>query len=220
MVIIAPSLLSANAGNYDKDIKVIEEGGAKYLHIDVMDGHFVPNMSFGPNIVQGIRENSNLFFDVHLMIEKPEQFVIPFIEAGADSVTIHVEASDKIKDFINTCKQHGVKAGVSLRPQTPVSSIEGFISDLDLLLIMSINPGFGGQSFMPESLERISEAKLLREKHKANFLISVDGGVNAENAGKIRQAGADILVAGSAIFGKEDRKAAIQDIINSAEQRA
>lgn len=212
---IAPSLLAANAGRYNEEIKSVEAAGAQYLHIDAMDGHFVPNLSFGPNIVEGIRPGSSLFFDVHLMIRHPERFVDSFVKAGADAITIHAEAADDINRFIEYCREKNVKAGIALSPQTPVNIIKEYLAELDILLIMGINPGFGGQKFIPEILMKIEQAKLLREKLNAGYLISVDGGVNSDNAGMIKEMGADILVAGSAVFGKSDRKAAIEEMMSA-----
>lgn len=209
-MILSPSLFAANAGRLDEEIAQVEQAGAEYLHIDVMDGMFVPNLSFGYNILSGIRKNSRLFFDVHLMIEKPERFLDPFIREGADGVTVHYEATDALDEIAETCREENVKFGVALCPKTPVSVLEPWAGVLDILLIMSIEPGFGGQPFMPEAVPRIREASALRNKKNAHFLISVDGGVNPKTAPLCREAGADILVAGSSVFRARDRKAALE----------
>lgn len=212
-MIISPSLLAANAGNYARDIKEIETAGAKYLHIDVMDGHFVPNLSFGPNILDGIRNESDLYLDVHLMVENPMDFIEPFSKAGAGGITVHAEAKGSIEEMQKICNELNVDFGIALRPQTNLESIEKYFSIIDLLLIMSINPGFGGQKFMPEAVNRIQKASELRKKHSGNFLISVDGGINEETGLLAARAGADILVTGSYLFKASDRRDAIKKLL-------
>jgi len=209
--LIAPSLLSADFANLEREIEAIEEAGADWLHIDVMDGHFVPNITFGPQVVAAIRRVTKLPLDVHLMIEHPENFYRNFIDAGSDALTVHVETSDDLESLLDKIKEQGkgVHAGVSLNPPTPLAQIERLLPQIDILLVMSVNPGFGGQSFIVSSLEKIAAAKALRECGDADFLIAVDGGVNIENIGKVASVGADVLVAGAAIFKTPDYAATI-----------
>jgi len=198
---ISPSLLSADFSNIEKDIKMVEAGGADLLHVDVMDGHFVPNITFGPFILKAIKRVSTIPLDVHLMIENPGDYVDDFIDAGADYLTIHAEATVHLHRVIQQIKDRGVKVGVSLNPHTPLSMIEEVISDVDLVLIMAVNPGFGGQSFIINTLDKLKRLqKLLKEKNAEHVKVEVDGGVKLENIKEISDAGCDIFVSGSSIF--------------------
>lgn len=214
-MIIAPSLLAANPSCYRTELELIQECGAKYLHIDVMDGHFVPNISFGPDIIKGLRKTSELFFDVHLMISNPEMYIQRFIDVGADSITIHCEAAHDVLRLNKYCRQRNVKFGVAINPRTPLTEIYSFRDFTDIFLIMSVQPGFGGQAFIPESISRIEQLHAMRESNGYSYLISVDGGVKESNCREIIQAGADILVAGSAVFGKKDKAEAIRSLSRS-----
>lgn len=211
---IAPSLLSADFSNLEREIKMLESGGAQLLHIDVMDGHFVPNITVGPVVVESINEVADILLDVHLMIEDPVYYVDAFIDAGADYLTIHVESTPHIHSVIQKIKSRGIKAGISLNPHTPLNSIENIISDIDMVLIMSVNPGFGGQKFIPHSIDKIIQLnKMIKEMNLQNVEIEVDGGIKFENIKEVSDAGCDILVSGSGIFNAPDPKQMLKDMI-------
>ncbi len=209
---IAPSILSADFARLEEDVKKVEAGGADLLHVDVMDGHFVPNITIGPLIVQALRPRTKLPFDVHLMVENPERYIDAFAEAGADYLTVQVEACVHLQGVLQAIKTAGMKAGVALNPHSPLATIEEVLADLDLILIMSVNPGFGGQKFIPESLDKLRRTQqLLRQRGFADIEIEVDGGVKLENAKEIAAAGAEILVSGSGIFGTPDPAETIRE---------
>ncbi|RBP95196.1 ribulose-5-phosphate 3-epimerase [Cytobacillus firmus] len=209
MVKIAPSILSADFSKLGEEIKDVERGGADYIHVDVMDGHFVPNITIGPLIVDAIRPVTKLPLDVHLMIENPDNYIEAFANAGADYITVHAEACKHLHRTIHFIKSFGVKAGVVLNPATPVNMIEHVIDDIDMVLLMSVNPGFGGQKFIHGVLPKIKAVKEMADAKGLNIEIEVDGGVNEETAQLCIEAGANVLVAGSAIYNQKDRAGAI-----------
>jgi ribulose-phosphate 3-epimerase len=209
MLKIAPSILSADFAKLGEEITAVEKAGADYIHVDVMDGHFVPNITIGPLIVEAIRPVTKLPLDVHLMIDNPDQYIEAFAKAGADYITVHVEACRHLHRTIHHIKSFGIKAGVVLNPATPVNTIEHILKDIDMVLLMSVNPGFGGQKFIPEVLPKIRKVKEMADSIGKEIEIEIDGGVNSETARLCIEAGANVLVAGSAIYDQEDYAAAI-----------
>lgn len=209
MPIIAPSLLSANFLHLEKDCQMLNESQADWFHLDVMDGRFVPNISFGLPVISHIRKATNKVCDVHLMIEEPEKYTQAFKEAGADILTVHIEACHHLHRNIQQIKALGMKAGVAVNPHTSVDLLKDIIADVDVVCLMSVNPGFGGQSFIPRTIEKIKQLKAIINQASSNCLIEIDGGVTLENANEILAAGADVLVAGNTVFKSADPKATI-----------
>jgi len=205
-MILAPSILSANFAYLGKAVEMCRAGGAHWIHVDVMDNQFVPNLTIGPPVVKSLRPLTEKFIDVHMMVMEPEKLVEPFARAGADHITFHIEATDKPREMINLIRDHGKNVGISLKPITPLTEIEPFLDQVDMVLVMSVEPGFGGQGFLPESLDKITELKQLIKEQclRDKVKIEVDGGIKLQNAREVLKAGADILVSGSEIFHAED----------------
>lgn len=204
MLKLAPSILSADFGHLAEDVKKIEEGGADYIHVDVMDGHFVPNISFGAPVMKCLNGKTSLPYDVHLMIENPDRYIDDFVTPQTEYITVHQEACVHLHRTVQNIKSKGVKAGVSINPATPVSTLECILPDVDMVLIMSVNPGFGGQKFIPGALGKVRELAEVKRSKGLDFVIEIDGGITLDNIGEVMEAGVEMAVAGSAVFKAED----------------
>lgn len=203
-IIISPSVLACDFAKAGEEVKKVYEGGAEYIHLDVMDGIFVPNISFGPGFIKALRPHSKAVFDTHLMIVDPMRYIDAFVDAGSDIITIHVESCDNVEQTLKYIKSKGIKTGIVIKPKTPVSDVVPYLHLIDMLLIMSVEPGFGGQSFIPESLEKLRQARQMIDNCPYDIDLEVDGGVNTENISDIIEAGANVIVAGSAVFRAEN----------------
>ena len=215
MTIVAPSILSADFSRLGEEIKSVEEAGADWIHVDVMDGHFVPNITIGPPVVKSLRKITELQLDVHLMIENVDLYIPEFASAGADIITIHQEACVHLHRSVALIKEHGKKAGIAINPGTPVETLGSIIAEIDLVLVMSVNPGFGGQSFIESSIDKVSAIKKMIEQSGSSALIEIDGGITADNCGRATSAGVNALVAGSAVFKSDDYAKIISTLKNS-----
>lgn len=215
MKLLAPSILSANFGNLMQDIRSVEMGGADWIHCDIMDGHFVPNITFGPMVVKAVKGLTSLPVDCHLMIEDPDKYIDDFVNAGADYITVHQEAVYHLHRTIQKIKDSGIKAGVVINPATPVASLEEILPEIDMVLVMSVNPGFGGQKFITKALDKIKKLDHLRKENDYNYIIQIDGGITSENVKTVSEAGCDCFVAGSSVFGKDNITAATIELKNN-----
>lgn len=211
MIKMAPSILSADFARLLEDVKKVERAGCEYLHIDVMDGHFVPNITLGPAIVKSLRKDVNMVFDAHLMIENPDNYIKDFVDAGCDMIVVHEEACTHLHRTVQNIKSFNIKAGVALNPATPIENIKYILNDIDMVLIMTVNPGFGGQSFIGTMIDKIKELKALIDEKGLDVDIQVDGGIKPSNVSEVVKAGANVIVAGSAIFNSNDIEATVKE---------
>jgi ribulose-phosphate 3-epimerase len=217
--ILSPSLLAADFTKLGQQLEQIEKGGAQYIHLDVMDGIFVPNISFGIPVIKSIRKSSNLIFDVHLMIVEPERYVEAFRKAGADIINFHIEATKDAASTLSKIKSLGAKTGITIKPNTPVSEIVPYLENVDMVLIMTVEPGFGGQKFMADKMEKVTELVKIREQKNLKFDIEIDGGVNINNVKEILDTGVNVIVAGSAVFGAEDVESRTKEFLNILQEK-
>ncbi len=215
--LLTPSILAANFANLEKDIKAAEKGGADYFHLDIMDGHFVPNISFGPWVAKQMKAITDVPLDAHLMVTKPREFIPKFIDAGVELIYPHMEASYDVYLTVQMITDHGARAGITLNPATPVSTVEGVIDLIDSVLLMSVCPGFGGQSFIPATMKKITDLRALLDELKPEVRIAVDGGITLDNVGNLRKAGADFFIAGSAVFKAPDIEQRVKDLKKAME---
>ncbi|MBO4424550.1 MAG: ribulose-phosphate 3-epimerase [Spirochaetales bacterium] len=203
-IIVAPSVLSADSSDIRSALSEIRDSGTSWVHLDVMDGMFVPNITFGPKFIKDIRPHSELFFDAHLMVEDPSRYIVQFIKAGCDCITVHTEACKDIGSTLEQIRNSGIKCGLTVKPATPITDVQPYLDDVDIVLVMSVNPGFGGQGLIPETLDKVRWLKAVRNDRK--YLISIDGGVNLNTISDVADSGVDVVVAGSAFFNAEDKK--------------